>query len=169
MNDQAFIFKMSRLLNAPIDRVWHAWTTPETLGKWFSPKGVSTFLSKLDLRAGGSYHYGLENPDGSRYYGRWMIIAVQPQTKLEFIVSFSDENMAIAHHPMAPTWPAEIHSTISFRALGDQTAVEVQWKAHNSSAEEIATFAAGAESMKGGWGGTFDQCEAYLATSARSA
>jgi uncharacterized protein YndB with AHSA1/START domain len=162
MTAEPSVFKMSRLMDAPIDRVWNAWTTPETLGKWFSPKGVKGFLSDMDLRRGGSYHYGLENPDGSRYYGRWIIIDVQPTSKLEFIVSFSDENMGITRHPFAPTWPAEIHSTILFRAVGEKTEVEVQWKPHNSTETEIKTFEAGAESMKGGWGGTFDQFAAYL-------
>jgi uncharacterized protein YndB with AHSA1/START domain len=164
MTAQPYVFKMSRLMDAPIDRVWRAWTTPEILGKWFSPKGVKSFLAKLDLRPGGSYHYGLENPDGSKYYGRWMIIDVQPNSKLEFINSFSDENMGITRHPMSPTWPAELHSTILFRAIGEKTEVEVQWKPHNSTEEEIKTFDAAAEGMKGGWGGTFDNFADYLKT-----
>ena len=162
MSTQPFIFKISRLMDAPIDRVWRAWTTPETLGKWFSPKGVKGFLAKMDLRPGGFYHYGLENPDGARYYGRWMIVDVEINSKLEFIVSFSDENMGISQHPLAPTWPAEIHSTILFRPVGEKTEVEVQWKPHNSTETEIKTFEAGAESMKGGWGGTFDNLAGYL-------
>ena len=164
MSNQPFVFKMSRLLDAPIDRVWRAWTTPEILGKWFSPKGVKGFLAKMDLRPGGSYHYGLENPDGSKYYGRWMIIDVQPKSKLEFIVAFSDAKLGLTRHPMAPTWPLEMHSTIVFRAVGEKTEVEVQWKPHNSTETEIKTFEAGAESMKGGWGGTFDNLVEYLKT-----
>ena len=162
MSPQPFVFKISHLMDAPIDRVWRGWATPETLGKWFSPKGVKSFMAKMDLRSGGFYHYGLENPDGSRYYGRWMIIDIQPHAKLEFINSFSDENMGLARHPMAPTWPAEIHSTIFFRAVGDKTEVEVQWKPHNSTETEIKTFDAAAESMKSSWSGTFDNMAGYL-------
>jgi uncharacterized protein YndB with AHSA1/START domain len=164
MTAQPFVFKMSRLMDAPIEKVWDAWTAPETLGKWFSPKGVKGFLAKMDMRPGGFYHYGLENPDGSRYYGRWIIVDVQQNAKLEFIMSFSDENMGITRHPFAPTWPSEIHSTILFRAVGEKTDVEVQWKPHNSTETEIKTFEAGAEGMQGGWGGTFDNFTDYLKT-----
>jgi len=157
-----FIFKLSRAFDAPLDKVWAAWTDAEKLGHWFSPKGVKTFASKLDLIPGGTYHYGLENPDGSRYWGRWIFTEVRPKTSLVFIVSFSDEQMNITRHPLAPTWPREVHSTILFRDLGGRTEVEVNWKAHNASAEETATFEAGARSMRGGWSGTFDQCEDYL-------
>jgi uncharacterized protein YndB with AHSA1/START domain len=33
MTAQPFVFKMSRLMDAPIEKVWDAWTAPETLGK----------------------------------------------------------------------------------------------------------------------------------------
>jgi uncharacterized protein YndB with AHSA1/START domain len=157
-----FIFKLARTFNAPLDTVWDAWTDADKLGLWFSPKGVTTFLAKLDLKPGGSYHYGLENPDGSRYYGRWIFEEVHPKTSLVFIVSFSNDKMEITHHPMAPTWPREMHSTITFTPKGDKTEVEVQWKAHNASEIEMTTFEAGAESMKGGWGGTFDNFAGYV-------
>jgi uncharacterized protein YndB with AHSA1/START domain len=162
MTAQPFIFRISRTFEAPIDTVWSAWTDPEKLGQWFSPKGVTTFLSKLDLRAGGSYHYGLENPDGSRYYGRWMLREVTPKTKLVFINSFSDEKMGITRHPMSPTWPRELLSTVVFSSNGPTTDVEVQWSPHNATPEEIKTFDAAAEGMKGGWGGTFNNFAAYL-------
>lgn len=164
MSPQISVFTMARLMDAPIDKVWDAWTQAEKLGKWFSPAGVKSVHSKLDLRAGGSYHYGLENPNGSRYWGRWIILDVKPKTKLEFIVSFSDEKMGVQRHPLAPTWPAETHSTILFRPAGEKTGVEVQWKPHNASPEEIATFNAGLAGMKGGWSGTFDQLTAFLKT-----
>ena len=162
MTTQPFVFTLSRTFDASVDQVWDAWTSEDNLQKWFSPKGIRTFYSKLDLRPGGFYHYGLENPDGSRYYGRWMIREVNPKSRLVFIVSFSNDQMEITHHPLAPTWPAEIHSTIEITPVGDRTKVEVLWKAHDATQEETATFEAGKESMNGGWGGTFDQLTTYL-------
>lgn len=157
-----FTFKLARTFDAPLDQVWEAWTDAEKLARWFSPKGVRTFHSRLDLRPGGFYHYGLENPDGSRYWGRWIIAEVNPRTSLVFIVSFSDEKMEITRHPMSPSWPREILSTILFRDLGSRTEVEVNWTAHNATSEEAQVFATGAESMRGGWGGTFGQLAEYF-------
>lgn len=162
MSAAPFVFKIARVFAAPLDKVWAAWTDAEKLGKWFGPKGVKIFHSKLDLTPGGFYHYGLENPDGSRYWGRWIFKEINPKSSLVFIVSFSNEKMEITRHPMAPTWPLEFHSAILFRAQGAKTEVEVQWKAHNATEEEATTFEQGAESMKGGWSGTFDQFADYL-------
>lgn len=162
MNPSPFTFILSRTFDAPLDKVWSAWTDEKKLAKWFGPKGVKIFHSKIDLRPGGHYHYGLENPDGSRYWGRWIFTDIHPKRELVFIVSFSNDAMEITRHPMAPEWPREILSTILFRPKGDKTEVEVNWVAHNATAEEIRIFAAGADSMRGGWGGTFEQFADYL-------
>jgi hypothetical protein len=39
----------------------------------------------------------------------------------------------------------------------------IRWSPINATAEDQATFDAGHDSMRGGWGGTLDQLTAYLA------
>ncbi|MNG34332.1 hypothetical protein D3C84_1207900 [compost metagenome] len=46
---------------------------------------------------------------------------------------------------------------------GGKTKVTVRWSPLNPTAEEQQTFDAGHDSMRQGWGGSFDQLEAYLA------
>ena len=65
---------------------------------------------------------------------------------------------------MAPTWPLEMYSVFTFEELpGGKTKFTVTWRPHNATAEEQATFDAGHDSMRGGWGGTMDQFAVYLA------
>jgi uncharacterized protein YndB with AHSA1/START domain len=59
-------FIISREFDAPRERVWQAWTEPERLQQWFSPKGFSVIAAKLDLRSGGTYHYGMRMPTARR-------------------------------------------------------------------------------------------------------
>jgi uncharacterized protein YndB with AHSA1/START domain len=158
-----FQFTLTREFAAPLARVWAACTKPELLVLWFSPKGVTPIGGTMDLRPGGHYHYGLRNPDGSTYWGRWIFLEVVPEQRFSFLMSFSDEQMGITRHPMAPQWPAEIHSTMIFTAKGDRTEIAMRAYAHNASAEERAIFEAGAPSMTAGWGGTLAQLDALLA------
>lgn len=55
------IFK--RVVDAPIDRVWRAWTDPAELGKWFvAGDNHVVHFAEVDLRVGGYFHVGFGPP-----------------------------------------------------------------------------------------------------------
>ena len=98
-------FVISRVLDAPRDLVWKCFTDPEHMKQWWGPKGVKIVKSEMDLRLGGTYHYGMQTPDGSVMWGKQVYREITPKDRLVFINSFSDENGGLTRHPMAPTWP----------------------------------------------------------------
>jgi uncharacterized protein YndB with AHSA1/START domain len=158
-------FVLSRVLDAPRDLVWKAFTEPDRMKQWWGPKGFSVIHWDMDLRPGGSYHYGMTSPTGQPMWGKFRYREVVPPQRMVLINSFSDEAGGITRHPMAPTWPLEMLSTFTFdEEPGGKTRVTIRWQAYNATAEEQATFDAGHDSMRGGWGGTFDQLATYLAT-----
>lgn len=157
-------FVISRTFNAPRELIWECFTKPERMKEWWGPKGVTVVHSKMDLRVGGTYHYGMKNPDGSVMWGRQVYREITPPSRLVFINSFSDEHGGLGRHPMAPTWPAEMLSVFTLEELpGGKTKFTVTWSPHNATEEERKTFDAGHQSMNGGWSGTFEVLEAYLA------
>jgi uncharacterized protein YndB with AHSA1/START domain len=156
-------FEISRTFDAPRDLMWKVWTEPERMQQWFGPKGLKGTYSKNDLRPGGMYHYALQGPDGSVIWGRWIYREVVPPEKLVFVSSFSDEAGGVTRHPMAPDWPLELLSTIAFEETAGGTKVIVRWQPLDASETELAVFEAGRKSMEGGWTGTFEQLEEYLA------
>ena len=156
-------FVLTRVFDAPRDLVWKAFTDPERMKHWWGPKGFKVLHSKMDLRPGGSYHYGMQAPDGKAMWGKFVYREVVPPEKLVFVNSFSDEKGGITRHPMAPTWPLEMLSVFTFEDLGGKTRFTVRWAPHNASEEERKTFDAGHDSMRQGWGGTMEQLAAYLA------
>ena len=156
-------FVLSRLVDAPRERVWSAWTEPERLARWFGPKGVKTISVKMNLRPGGVYHYGMRAPDGKDMWGKWTFREIAAPERLVFVGSFSDDRQGVTRHPMSPNWPLEILSTILFQDMGGKTLLTVKWSALNPTAIERAAFAEGHEGMRAGWGGTFEQLDAYLA------
>ncbi len=156
-------FVISRTFDAPRELVWECFTKPERMKAWWGPKGVTVVHSEMDLRVGGTYLYGMKNPDGSVMWGRQVYREITPPSRLVFINSFSDEHGGLSRHPMAPTWPIEMYSVYTLEELpGGKTKFTVLWRPHNATAEEQKTFDAGHESMRGGWGGTLDKLEAYF-------
>ena len=53
-------FVISRVLDAPRELVWKCFTDPERMKQWWGPKGFIVIASKMDLRVGGTYHYGMK-------------------------------------------------------------------------------------------------------------
>ncbi len=158
---QLFIIK--RTLNAPRELVWKAWTEPERLKKWFGPKGVTMPECKLDLRPGGYFHYCMQGPDGNKGWGKWVFQEVDPPKKLVLVNSFADEQGNSIPAPFIDKWPIETLSTTTLEERDGKTELTIQWEPYNASEEEIATFLNNFPSMNGGWNGTFEQLEAYLA------
>jgi uncharacterized protein YndB with AHSA1/START domain len=157
-------FVISRVLEAPRELVWKAFTEPERMAQWWGPKGFTVIASKMDLRPGGTYHYGMKAPDGSAMWGKMAFREITPPQRMVFINSFSDEAGGTTRHPMHVSWPLEMLSVLAFEEAPDgKTKLTIRWSAHNATAQEQETFDTSHDSMRQGWGGTLDQLAAYLA------
>ena len=157
-------FLLSRLLDAPRDRVWQAWTDPEHLKHWWGPKGFVVEKLTLDLRPGGLMHYCLRAPDGMTLWGRFRFLEIVKPERLVWVNSFSDPEGGVTTHPMSPDWPRELHSTATFEAQGKKTLLTVRWlPMEGTPPKQVQTFDQGRPSMTQGWTGTMEQLTAYLA------
>jgi uncharacterized protein YndB with AHSA1/START domain len=159
-------FEISRVFDAPRDLVWKAWTEAEHLPRWFSPRGVTISKSTLDLKVGGMFHYCMRMPDGTEQWGRWIFREILPPDRLVFVVSFADAAAKAVRAPFSQDWPLEMLATVTFAAhagIGGGTVVHVRSEPVDATAAERRTFGEGHPSMRGGWTGTLDQLEAYLA------
>jgi uncharacterized protein YndB with AHSA1/START domain len=156
-------FVISRVFDAPRDLLWKCFTEPERMSQWWGPKGVKIGKSQMDLRVGGIYHYGMENPDGQVMWGRMIFREIVPPERLVFINSFSDAAAGLSRHPLAPQWPLQMLTIFTFEeAPGDKSRFTVHWSPYEATAEEQAAFDAGHDSMTMGWSGTLERLEAYL-------
>ncbi len=157
-------FVISRTFDAPRDLVWKCFTDPARMAKWWGPKGVTAGIVKLDLRPGGMCHYTMTSPDGKVMWGKSVYREIKAPERLVFINSFSDENAGLTRHPLAPTWPIEMHTIITFEGQpGGKTKLTIRWSPLNPTTEERHTFDTGHDSMRMGWTGSLDQLEAHLA------
>ncbi len=162
-------FMISRTFDAPRDLLWKCFTDPDRMKQWWGPKGAAITASKMDLRPGGTYLYGMRTPDGTQMWGRMVYREIVAPERIEFINSFSDEHAGLARHPLAPTWPIELLSTFAFgEAERGKSTFTVTWTPHYPSEVERATFDAGHDSMRNGWTGTLDRLADHLAKAGKT-
>ena len=55
---------VTRLIDAPRDKLYRAWTEAELLKQWFAPKPYTTPVAELDVRPGGANRIVMRGPDG---------------------------------------------------------------------------------------------------------
>ena len=60
-------FTITRLVDAPRDRVWDAWTTLEHLERWWGPDGFSVTTESFAFEVGGEWVFVMHGPDGVDY------------------------------------------------------------------------------------------------------
>ncbi len=58
------LLQLARVFEAPRDRVWAAWTEPDTLRRWWGPETFTVPHCEIDLRPGGRWRTCMREPDG---------------------------------------------------------------------------------------------------------
>jgi uncharacterized protein YndB with AHSA1/START domain len=157
-------FSISRDLKAPRALVYEVQTDAKHMANWLSPEGFKTIYAAMDFRVGGSYHYGLEGPDGMQMWGLQKFREITPNEKIVLFQSFSDKDGGLARHPLSPDWPLELLSTTTFEDIGPGTTrITISWRPYNSDEAGVRAFEAGRVSMTNGFSGVLAKLEAYLA------
>jgi uncharacterized protein YndB with AHSA1/START domain len=103
---------ITRLLDAPRDLVWEAWTNPEHIVKWWGPNGFTTTIKSLDLRPGGLWVYTMHGPDGTDY-----------PNEVKFIEVVKPERIVHSHGDGQREW---FKSSSVFEVEGDKTRVTIK-------------------------------------------
>jgi uncharacterized protein YndB with AHSA1/START domain len=60
---------LERIVDVPPERVWQAWTDPEQLKQWFTPRPWATVECEIDLRPGGIFRTVMRSPEGEEHGG----------------------------------------------------------------------------------------------------
>jgi len=157
-------FRISHSFKVPRETLWAVYTQPEHLTHWMGPQGFTLPAYDMEFRVGGVFLHALQAPDGTQMWGKWEFLGIDAPQRLSLIQYFSDQEGGVTRHPMAPTWPLRTMATSKLSEEGSGSILQLEWLPFEATAQEIATFDAGHESMRMGWAGTFAKLEAYLAT-----
>jgi hypothetical protein len=56
-----------RIISAPCETVFQAFSNPGQLARWWGPKGFTNSIKEFDLRKGGYWHLTMHGADGKNY------------------------------------------------------------------------------------------------------
>lgn len=80
---------LSRLIDAPREKVYRAWTEADILKQWFAPKPWTTPRAELDVRPGGASLVVMRDPDGNEFPNPGVYLEVVPNEKLVVTDAYS--------------------------------------------------------------------------------
>ena len=143
---------LTRLINAPREKVYRAWTDPELLKQWFAPKPYTTPVAELDVRSGGANLIVMRGPDGKDMPNRGVYLEVVPNERLVSTDAFVE-----AWEPSEKPFMTMI---LTFEDEGGKTRYTARvrhWTVADKEAHEKMGF-------HEGWGLCTDQLEALVAT-----
>lgn len=80
---------LTRIMDAPRERVFRAWTDPALLRQWFAPLPYTTPVVETDLRPGGSSLIVMRSPEGDEFPNRGVYLEVVANERLVFTDAFT--------------------------------------------------------------------------------
>jgi uncharacterized protein YndB with AHSA1/START domain/catechol 2,3-dioxygenase-like lactoylglutathione lyase family enzyme len=136
---------ITRVLDAPRELVWAAWTDPKHLPHWYGAKGWTLPVCEVDLRPGGSYRFVQAGPDASTMTSFGVYREVTPPERLVCTEAF--EGVA-----------GEAVNTLTFAEDGGSTrlTIEVLYPTPEVRDAMLETR------MKDGVSESFDRLDAHL-------
>ena len=156
-------FVLSRTFDAPIQKVFDAYTKEEHLCNWWGSTPFDLVVCELDFQPNGRFFYGLESTD-FKIHGVFDYLEIDAPIMITFINYFADEKGFPIRHPMSDTWPIKMVNTNIFKEVEDKTELLIVVKPFEANKAELTTFKDGLGSMEAGFKGTFDKLEEYLRT-----
>jgi uncharacterized protein YndB with AHSA1/START domain len=140
--------RLSRVFDAPCERVFAAWTEPEQFMQWMCPPGFGLDVCELDVRPGGAWLAKGYKPGGERFAKSGVYLEVKRPELLVF---------TWAHHQIEDWVSPRGHETtvrVEFRALGNKTELVLT----QGPFSDTPSF----DGHNSGWLGSFDKLAAFL-------
>lgn len=151
-NDTAHELVLTRIFDAPAEKIYEAWTNSEILKKWFAPLPFTTPEARLDVRVGGENTIVMQDEAGNRYPNTGVYLELVPNRKIVFTDAFK-----AGWKPSGkPFFAAEILLEELPDGKTKYTATARHWNAEDKKAHEDMGF-------HHGWGICADQLAALLA------
>jgi uncharacterized protein YndB with AHSA1/START domain len=143
---------LTRVIDAPRDKVYRAWTEPELLKQWFAPAPYTTPVAELDVRTGGNNFIVMRDPAGNDMPLPGVYLEIVPNERI------------VATNAYSKAWePSDkpfMTMVLTFEDAGagktKYTALVRHWTAADREAHEKMGF-------HQGWGKCTDQLAALAA------
>lgn len=109
-----------RVLNAPVERVWRAWSEPNLMKQWWGPEGFTAPRAELDFREGGTSLVSMSAPEFGEQFSTFAYQKIVPLERIEYIHNLADKEgspvdpVALG---MPPDFPQNQRHVVTFKPL----------------------------------------------------
>lgn len=158
------VFVINRSFEAPLNLMFEMFTDPKHFSQWLAPTGFNMEYIRAEIKPGGTSFSCMSGANGMKMYGKATYHEITKPNRIVYTQYFCDEKENTTRHPMAPTWPEAMRTTIILEAEGEnKTRVNLTWEiSGEATAIERETFHKAKAGMSQGWGGSFEKLEQYL-------
>lgn len=135
--------RVSRVFQAPPDRIWHCFTDPDAYAKWLPPHGFTGKVHSMEAKVGGSFRMSFSTINrgwSETFGGRY--VEMTPFTRLVHTNKFESSD---------PTMQGEMLTTITFKPVPGGTEVNV--------VQEGIPAGPAADGAPIGWGQSLDNLQ----------
>ena len=142
------MLRISRIFDAPRERVFDAWTRQDYFVQWMCPPGVEITLCEIDVRPGGAWRIAGRHSGDKVFASSGKYLEVKRPERLVF---------TWAHYADGDYAKPRGHETtvrIELRAVGNKTELTLL----HGPFLDTPSF----ENHRGGWEGSFDKLEAFI-------
>jgi uncharacterized protein YndB with AHSA1/START domain len=139
---------VTRVIDAPRQLVFKAWTQPEHIARWWGPHGFTTIHCEMDIRVGGAYRVGMRSPQGTERWKRGVYREIVEPERIVFTFAWENPGADVPHN--------ELLTTVTFDEEGSGTRLTLRQTPFSSAALR--------DSHNAGWTSTFERFAGYLAT-----
>ncbi len=147
---------LERIVDVPRELVWAAWTQPEHIKKWFTPKPWQTVECEIDLRPGGIFRFVMRSPEGEEFPHVGCYLEVIENEKLIWTVALAPGFRPIDHTSEVPSFTA----IITLESHGSGT----KYTAMAIHKDEVGCQTHAKMGFHDGWGAALDQLVAHAKT-----
>lgn len=107
--------RFHRILKAPPERVYRAFTTPAAMAKWLPPHGFTCTVHHMEPKVGGTFKMSFTNlTDGQTHSFGGEYLEMAPNERLRYTDRFDD-----------PHLPGLMQVTVSFKAVSCGTELHI--------------------------------------------
>ena len=140
---------LTRVFEAPRERVFACWTHAEHLQHWFGPNGFQIHSCETDPRPGGVFKLCMRAPDGKDYWVRGQFTEIDFPRHLVITCAADDAKGVERLHEVI---------NVTFTEAEGRTTVAVNAIARGPSEEAAAML----KGMDQGWAQTVERLGAHL-------
>ena len=147
---------ISRVISAPRELVFEAFTEVRHLSRWWGPEGFTSPACTMDVRVGGRFLWCMRSAKGQEYWNTGVFREIVPLERLVYTDSFADPQgnvVPASHYGFTEPMPLESLITVTFAEQDGRTTMTVR---HAMPPGRMADM------TRAGWNTSFDKLAASL-------